>query len=190
MARLPYVDPNTDPQAAALFREIAGSRGSVSNVLRSMARAPEGLRRLAQVGDWSRYHTRLGNRLRELAICAIGRELPYVWGHHEPLALQAGLPQSAIDAIRKGQVPAELPPRERAAVRYVLELTSPASVGDDTFRELESHMDAGEITDLTILCIYYLAVGTLCRAWQIELDTPDMIKDALAWQRGKDGLAR
>jgi 4-carboxymuconolactone decarboxylase len=187
MARLPYVDPQADPDAAALLREIAGSRGSVSNVLRSMARAPEGLRRLAQVGDWSRYHTRLGSRLRELAILAIGRELPYVWGHHVPLGLQAGLPQSAIDAIRQGRVPGELPAREKAAVRYVLELTVPESVSDATFKELEAHMDAGEITDLSIMSIYYLALGTLCRAWQIELDTPEMIQGALAWQKNKDG---
>lgn len=187
MARLPYVDPQADPATAALFKEIAGSRGSVSNVLRSMARAPEGLRRLAAVGDWGRYQTRLGNRLRELAICAIGRQLPYVWGHHEPLALQAGIPRAAIDAIRQGKVPENLAPKEKATVRYVLELAAPASVSDAVFEELQAQMDAGEITDLTILSIYYLALGTLCRAWQIELDTPEMIKGALAWQRGKDG---
>ena len=186
MAKLPYLDPQANPEAAALFKELAGSRGSVSNVLRSMLHSPEGLRRLAQVGDWSRYHTRLGARLRELAILAIGRELPYVWGHHVHLGLQAGLPQATIDEIGHGKVPAGLSAKEKATVRYVLELTAPDSVSDATFKALEEEMDAGEITDLTIVSIYYLALGTLCRAWRIELDTPEMIEGALAWQKNKD----
>ncbi len=187
MSRLPYLDPDSNPQVAELFQEIAGTRGTMSNILHSLAHSPEGLRRLAHLGAWGRYGTVLGSRLRELAICAVARQLPYVWGHHVPLALQAGVAQEAIDEIEQGRIPGQLDEKEQAVVAYVLELPLEASVGDATFARLQAHFSAHEITDLSILVAYYLGVGTLAKAWKVELDSEEMKKRALDWQRGMDG---
>ena len=43
-----------------------------------------------------------------------------------------------------------------------------------------------QLTELSIVACYYLAVGTLCKAWKIEVDTEEMKNSALAWQRRKD----
>ena len=48
MAWLPPLDEDADPQLAAVFAEIAGSRGWVSNVMRALAHAPEGLRAITR----------------------------------------------------------------------------------------------------------------------------------------------
>lgn len=190
MSRLPAVDPDAVPEVASVFREIAGARGSVSNVLKSLAHSPDGLRRLAHLGAWARYDTSLDARIRELAICTVGRDLPYIWWHHESLALQADIPQAAIDGIKRGLVPPELPEEEQAVVRYVLELDCPTSVCVETFAALQKHWGAREITDMSIVAAYYLAIGTLCKAWKVEFDSDGMKDDALNWQRAKDERRR
>src|SRR6185437_15105471 len=105
MARLPVVDENSDPELAAVFAEIAGSRGWVSNVMRALAHAPEGLRRFAHLGDYARYHSALSDRQREIVILITGRGIEYARTHHGPLGRQAGLSEVELSAIGAGQVP-------------------------------------------------------------------------------------
>src|SRR6478672_3110225 len=105
MARLPPLDEDADPELASVFAEIAGSRGWVSNVMRALAHAPEGLRRFASLGDYARYRSGLSDRQREIVILITGRNVGYAWTHHAPLGRQAGLSDSEVDAIGAGRVP-------------------------------------------------------------------------------------
>ena len=73
MARLPLVDESASPEVAAVYQEIAGSRGRILNVFRGLGHAPEGLRRLAALGEYARFQSRLSERLRELVILATAR---------------------------------------------------------------------------------------------------------------------
>src|SRR4051812_538399 len=128
MSRLPPVAENTSPAVADVFGEIAASRGFVSNALGSIGHAPEGLRHLARLGAYTKYQTNLPERLRELTILCAARGVAYAWSHHTALAMQAGIPESAVGDIGAGRVPAGLPPAEQAIARYVQELFSPQCV--------------------------------------------------------------
>lgn len=183
MPRLPDVDER-DPEVAAVFAEIAGSRGWVSNALRSMAHAPEGLRRFASVGDYARYHTRLPERMRETVILATARGSTYAVGHHTPLGLQAGLTRDEVDALVAGRVPSSFDPREAAAVRYVLEFVRGA-VSDSTFAALREVMSPREITDVSLISAFYLALGTIIAAMGVLPEPADQLRVEAEWQRAK-----
>jgi 4-carboxymuconolactone decarboxylase len=183
MAVLSSVDPEKSPELKQVFDEIAASRGWISNAMKSLANAPEGLRRFAHFGDYVRYHTDLSERLRELAIVTIGHKVRYAATHHGGLAVQAGIPREAVDDILAGKVPATLPEEERLAVRYVLEFASSDSVSDATFAAMRKHFSERAITDLTLIAAYYLAYGTMIKCFRVELESKDKLDVEMRWQK-------
>ena len=186
MNRLPPVDEKNDPEVAAVFAELATSRGWVSNALRSMGHAPEGLRRFASVGDYARYHSQLSERLREIVIITTGRERPYAKSHHVPLGLQAGLTRPEIDYLLAGTVPTTFGPTDAAVVRYVLEFTSGKPVMDVTFQALRAVMSPREITDVTLISVYYVALAMVTATLGVELEPEECLHVELDWQRKKN----
>jgi 4-carboxymuconolactone decarboxylase len=171
MSRLGLVNEDASPEAAAVYAEIAGSRGRVLNVFRSLGHAPEGLRRLAALGEYARFGTQLPDRLRELLILATARanSCQYEWTQHAPLALRTGVTQAEIDALNAGRMPEGLSPLEAAAVRYVQELGRDRRVSEATFAAVREHLDERETTDLTLLTAYYTALGMALNAFEVEL---------------------
>ena len=185
MLRLPPVTANTSPEVAAVFAEIHATRGFVSNALSALGHAPEGLKHLARLGAYTKYATDLPERLRELSILCAARGVAYAWTHHTILAVQAGIPQSAVDDIGAGRLPAALPPAEQAIARYVLEMFSPQSVSTATFGEIASHFTPRQITDISLSATYYRALGTMVMAFGVEVEAPEMMKIEKDWQKGK-----
>ena len=173
----------SQPELKAVYEEIAASRGWISNAMRSLSNAPEGLRRFAHFGDYVRYRTALNERLVELAIVTIGHKVRYAATHHGQLAVQAGIPQAAVDEILQGKVPAALPEVERLAVKYVLEFASADSVRDETFAAIRKHLSERELTDLTLIAAYYLAYGTMIKGFRVELESKDKLDVEMKWQK-------
>jgi len=172
MSRLPLVDEDASPEVAAVFAEIAQSRGRVMNVFRGLGHAPEGLRRLAAVGAYARFQSQLSDRLRELVILTTARAngCQYEWTQHVPLALRSGVTQAEVDALNAGAVPDGLSALEAAAVRYVQELGRDRHVSDATFAVLRTHLDERGVTDLTLTTAYYTALGMTLNALAVDLE--------------------
>jgi 4-carboxymuconolactone decarboxylase len=172
MARLPIVTEDASPEAATVYAEIAGSRGRVGNVFKGLGHAPEGLRRLAALGEYARFQSKLPDRLRELVILATARanSCQYEWTQHVPLALRSGVTQAEVDALNGGEPPAGLSALEDAAVRYVLELGRDRRVSDATFAALRAHLNEREVTDLTLTTAYYTALGMALNAFDADLE--------------------
>lgn len=186
MTRLAPVDEKENPEFMAVLAELTQSRGKASNALRSMGHAPEGLRRLAAVGDYARYHSSLSARIREIVIVITGRESSYAMGHHGPLAVQAGVTQDEVDALCRGTVPVSFRGVDAAVARYVLGFTSKSSVSDAGFEALKALMTPREITDVSITSAYYVAFAMIATAMGVTHDSEDYVKAELDWQRKKD----
>jgi 4-carboxymuconolactone decarboxylase len=183
MSRLPPTHPDSDPALAEVHAEILQTRGYVSNALASIGHAPEGLRHLARLGAYVKYRTDLPERMREFTILCAARGVPYAWQHHGVLALQAGIPQSAIDDVGAGRVPAALPPAEQAIARYVSELFAPPYVSDATQAEMARHYSPRQITDVALSATYYRALGTMVMAFRVELESEEVLGREQAWQK-------
>jgi len=183
--RLPPPDASKDPAVAAAFAEIEASRGFVSNAMRALGHAPEGLRRYAAVGRYVKYETDLPERLRELSILCAARGVDYAWTHHAALAVQAGIPQAAVEDIAAGREPAALLAPERAIVRFIAEMFRPESVGAGTFAELARHFNPRRITDIAMSAAYYKAFGSMAMALGVEIEPPEVLQAEREFQKGR-----
>ena len=188
MSRLPPVTETASPAVAEVFGEIKATRGFVSNALSSIGHAPEGLKHLARLGAYTKYQTDLPERLRELSIRCAARGVAYAWTHHSALAVQAGIPQAAVDDIGAGRVPTALPPAEQAIARFIQEAFSSQSASSETFTELARHFTPRQITDIALSATYYRALGTMVMAFGVEMESPAVLKIEKDWQKAKAGL--
>lgn len=166
MQRIKPADPKGDAQLTATYDRIAKTRGYVSNVLKSLSHAPEGLDRFAAFGEYVRYGTALDPRVRELSVLGVARGNAYAWAHHTPHALKAGVTQEELDALSANNLDSLRKP-EQAAIHYVTAFAR-GDVSDETFAELKKHFSDRQITDLTLLAGYFMALGATIGAFRVE----------------------
>lgn len=165
-----------------VFDDIAKSRGWVSNALRSLAHAPDGLRVFQAVGHYARYGTELTEVQRELVILITGRGSHYAWTHHSPLGKQIGITDAQLDAIKAGKVPSGLSPQDAALCAYVFAFTSFGGVSDAVMSELKRWFTPRQITDISLISGYYLGLGAVLVALDVEVEGPEILKLELDWQ--------
>ncbi len=185
MARLPPVDERSDAELTQVFEEIAGSRGWVSNVMRALAHAPEGLRRFAHLGDYARYHTTLTDRQREIVILLTGRGVHYAQTHHGPLGRQAGLSDVELEAINAGRVPDSFAGRDAALAQLIVEVTDGKAVSAASFAAAERSLSPREITDAVLISAFYTMIAMVIGTMGVALESPDELDIEQAWQRGR-----
>ena len=170
MQRIKPADPAGNAQLAATYERITKTRGYVANILLSLSHAPQGLEHFAAFGEYVRYGTELPARVRELAILAIARGNQYAWSHHYPHAIKAGIAQQELDALEENQLAETLSQSEKAAVRYVREFAQGGNVTDATFGKMRKHYSDRQITDLTLLAGYFMALGATITAFRVGLE--------------------
>lgn len=183
MKLIPLPRESEDPEAAAVFARVAASRGWVSNAMRSLAAAPEGLRVFSAVGHYGRYGTDLNEIQRELVILITGRGVPYAVAHHVPLGLQAGLTRAQVDAVLAGHTPASLSESDRVLCDYVFAFLGGQGVPAALAAALNAHFSPRQVTDISLLAGYYLALGTMLLAFGVEVEPPEILAIELEWQR-------
>lgn len=175
MSRLSKVDASGNPQLQQVYDRITRTRGYVANILASLSHAPEGLNRFAVLGEYVRYEIQIPGRTRELVILAIARNIEYAWIHHHPHALKAGVTADEADQLKAGTLAPTLSDSERAAIRYGQEFANAGNVSDATFADLKRHFSERQITDLTLLAAYFVALGSTINAFRIELEPESML---------------
>jgi 4-carboxymuconolactone decarboxylase len=171
------------PESRAVLDRVAASRGWVSNALRSLAAAPEGLRVFSAFGHYGRYGTELTEPQRELVILITGRSVPYAVAHHTPLGLQAGLTQAQIDTVLAGHTPGDLDAADGVLCDYVFAFLGGQGVATELAAALNWHFTPRQVTDISLLAGYYLALGTMLLAFGVEVEPPDILGIELEWQR-------
>ena len=170
MQRMQPKKPEGDAQLAATYDRITKTRGYVSAILMSLSNAPAGLEAFAAYGEYVRYGTELPGRVRELCVLAIAAGNQYAWSHHHPHAVKAGVTQAELDSLEGGPLADSISASEKAAIRYSREFGQGGKVSDETYAEVKKHFDDRQITDLTLLCGYFMALGATITAFRVELE--------------------
>ena len=103
---------------------IIRTRGHVSALFQVLLHTPDVADRMATVGAFFLYETLLPPTLRTLVWLVTAREFDceYAWQgsvHHAPTA---GLPQTLIDALRRGETPSDLAEPQATVVAFCHEL--------------------------------------------------------------------
>lgn len=176
MSRMPSADENVTPGLGAALSEIVSTRGWVSNALRALSHAPEGLRRFAALGEYVRFQTSLPGRIRELTVITIARGCDYAWTHHSAFARRAGVTEDEIAAVKEGRIPETASAAECLALGYVHAFLAGGKVTDQEFNDLLAALGPRAVTDLTLLAGYFLTLGWILNTYEIDLEPRDVLE--------------
>jgi 4-carboxymuconolactone decarboxylase len=150
---------------------VAGRRGRFGGPFEILIRAPEACRHLSRLGEYLRWDSSLPPTLSELAICLVARHLRanYEWHAHAPLAVKAGVPPAAIEAIRSGAAP-QFEAKDQALVnRLVGELIETKRLSDATFAEAVAALGERGVVELGTIVGYYAAIGNALNIFEVPL---------------------
>jgi 4-carboxymuconolactone decarboxylase len=182
MARLPDIDRNASPETAESFARTEKSRGFVSNLLRIMLHSPESQRAHSAYGQVMRFGLDLSELQRELVICATVRNVHYGWSHHVGLLRQLGVSDDQLAMLKAGTLPSGLAPADAVLCGFVFAFTASA-VTDALFAELRKQFTDRQVVDICLLSAHFIGAGALINAFDIQMETPDIVEIELGWQR-------
>ncbi len=159
-----YVSPGTGYET--------GLRGPIGKWMHS----PELARAMFDVRQRVRYGSNKDQRLTELTIISVAREIDnqYEYSAHEPLARAAGLEQEIIDVVRfrktieEARAIAEFGEAEEVIVRFAREVISEDKVSSETFARAIDIFGEEGVTDLTGLIGYYSLVAITLKAFDVQ----------------------
>ena len=119
--------------------------------------SPELMTRVAAVGEYLRYRSALPPRLSELAILitAAHWRQQFEWDIHAPIALNAGIPQSTIDAIWARKPPPELDREQQALYDMCVTLHRDHAVPAVLRQRTQSILGEQATVDAIAICGYY-----------------------------------
>jgi len=170
MARLPYVEPATAPDAV---REVLERLPVKLNVFRMMAHAETDVRPLLALGTAILSRQQLSPKLRELAILRVAALSParYEWVQHVPIARATGATDAQVAALEHGDIEADcFDPLERVVLRFTTEVVRDVRASDATFADLAARLSHREVVELVVSIGYYMLIARLLETTAVDLE--------------------
>jgi 4-carboxymuconolactone decarboxylase len=167
--RIPYPDLNRlSPEQQEVADAVAsGPRGQIRGPMLLWLHSPELAARGQRVGEFLRWGTVFDARLSELAILATARHCKgdYVWFNHVGLALEGGLSEDAVEAIKHRRKPVFEREDERVVYDVATQLLTTSTLEDATVEEARALFGDRGIVELTAIVGYYqMGIYTLAAA--------------------------
>ena len=150
---------------------VAGPRGKVVGPLRVWLLSPELAERAQELGAFCRFGTSLPPRLSELAILVTGAfwKAGFEWHAHAPIAIEAGVPADAVEAIRLGKVPKFAHEDERAVYEFSSELWTQRRVSDAAYRRIAALLGENTVVELVAILGYYGLISMTINVFEVPL---------------------
>jgi 4-carboxymuconolactone decarboxylase len=150
---------------------VSGKRGRFGGPFQLLIRSPEACRHLSRLGEFLRWGSSLPPALSELAICLTARHIRsnYEWHAHAPLAIEAGVPAAAIEAIRTGGAPQFRAKDQALVYRTVTELIDANRLSDASFAEAVGAFGEQGMVELGTIIGYYTAIGNALNVFEVGL---------------------
>jgi len=150
---------------------VSGPRGVVVGPLRAALHSPELAERWQQLGETLRYKLTIPMKLRELSILVTARRWnsQLEWLIHAEAARKAGLAESIIAAIHRGQSPQFDDADEAAVYEFAREIQERGQVPEPLYRRIVERWQPLGVVELTALIGYYTMVSMTLNAHEIPL---------------------
>ena len=150
-----------EAQRKAAQALIEGPRKGVFGPFIPLLRSPELMDRLQRVGEYLRFESALPARASELAIAVTARHVrnDFEWAVHRPLAVRAGVPEDAMQAIGASRQPGHLEPGDAAIHAFVSELLRTHFVGDEAYAAVHERFGERGVVDLVSTVGYFVTVS-------------------------------
>lgn len=170
--RMPAPDPAnyTDTQQQVADAIAAGPRGGVRGPLAVWLNRPGLAAKAQELGQYCRYDSALEPHLSELAILVMARtySAEFEWYAHKPIAIKAGLPEAAVEAIRLGQDPDLTDPEASVVYRVARAALDTRELPDDLYAEAEATLGRDRLVDLVGVLGYYSLISLTLNIFRIS----------------------
>jgi 4-carboxymuconolactone decarboxylase len=174
MPRIPEFPEHLDERQQAIADRIrSGPRGRIRGPLAMWLYSPDLAERAQHLGEFLRFGTAFDKRLSELAIITVARHhaCGYIWSIHAPIAVDAGVPPEAVEAIRAGDEPSFEDETMRSVHRFVTALLAENRVPENDFGAIRDRFGERGIVELTGIMGYYALGCHLLNATEIPPPT-------------------
>lgn len=151
----------TSAQREAVEEISAGPRGDLIGPFVPLLRSPELMTRLQKTGEYLRFQKDLSPRLFEMCVLLVARRWnqQFEWSFHHPIALEAGLERSILEAIALDRRPEGMDPATAAVWDLLDELHRTKAVSDEVYaRALDALGDRGMV-ELVAAAGYYTTLA-------------------------------
>ena len=171
--RVPLVERENVPSAdLPAYDHVAESRGAgrMPNVFKALANNPTVMDRVAAVGEYMRFQSKIDPQLRELAILTTAQEIrcTYEWTAHYTIAQKLGVPAKLLSSVGTPQIENESPLGPE--LRFARLVARGESVDDATFDTVKSQLGNAGVLDLIGLVGYYGLLARMLNTLQVPLD--------------------
>ena len=181
MSRYSEVDlDNLTPGQQAVADAIAGGpRGSLRGPFVPWLLSPGMADPAQRLGAFLRFASVLPPRLKELAIIFTARrwDAGFEWSVHAKLALEAGLPRDAVEAIARGEAPDFADEDEALIYRACREMYETRRFSDETFAALKALLGPQGVAELAGLLGYYALVSITLNAFEVPALDDDAVPE-------------
>lgn len=157
--RMPPIpdDKLTDAQREAKRDIESGARGELRGPYWPILRSPGFLKSVHRVGEYTRYHCPLDQRINEMATLMGARAWTqqYAWNAHYGKAIKAGLKPEIATAIAEGRRPDGMAKDEETLYDFVTEMLTNKSVSDPTYEKTVAQFGEAGVIDILGIVGYY-----------------------------------
>lgn len=150
----------------------SGPRGEVVGPLGVWLWRPELANYAQRLGQYCRYDSSLPTRLSELAILITGRywRSEFEWQHHKPIALDAGLSEEIVEAIRTGDTPAFDHEDEQCVYDVATSLYQTRQVPDAIYQAAMNTLGRDAVVDLIGVIGYYTFISMTINVFEVDAE--------------------
>ena len=173
MARIPLVtrDQIVETEKAA-YDAFMLSRANRPNIgpYSLLLHMPEVAQRLEALRTYIRNEASLPQKLQELAMISVAREMgcAFIWYAHAAAARQARVRDDVVDSIREKHAPASLDPEEQTVVDFSRELLQHRKVSRATFDAATARFGQRGTMTLTNLIACYAVLAYNMNTYELE----------------------
>ncbi|WP_043526954.1 carboxymuconolactone decarboxylase family protein [Litchfieldella xinjiangensis] len=162
-----------DAQRRVLGEILSGPRGNLDGPFLAWIHSPALADHAQRLGAFCRYQTRLELRLSELAILftAAWWQSQAEWQIHEPIARQAGISDTVIEALRRGDEPVFALDDEALIYRLGTSLYTKRRIDDALYEEAVTTFGEPGVVELVGIFGYYALVAMTLNVFEVRRDT-------------------
>lgn len=165
-------DRSTDPIVRPVFERLKQRWGRVLNLYRVLAWSPELVQSWAAFAWSMRFDLKVSRRSRELLIVRIAdlHGAAYEYGHHLPMAQEAGVSEEQIAALADWRKSDLFDEQDRAVLALADDLATRTGASKETMAILRAVFDERQSIELLVTGSFYCGVARIVNSAEIELE--------------------
>jgi 4-carboxymuconolactone decarboxylase len=151
--------------------DLVDANGHLVGPFNAWLHVPKIGRRLSSLGAHLRFRTSIDRRLGEVAICTVGAHWrsEFEFFAHAPMALEHGVAESVIEAMRAGEPPTFERDDERIVHAVAQQLLNDRRVTEATYAQAHALFGEAGMVELVALIGYYCLISMLLNLFEVPL---------------------